>query len=120
MGRHFTRKFLDLGDEVHCVDKVVALTGGMDPKGGWPLFSPFDYENFRFYHEDCRAYFERVQDDDFDYALHLAAIVGGRLMIENNPLAVADDLSIDAEFWQWAARAKPRKVVCFSSSAAYP
>ncbi len=47
-------------------------------------------------------------------------MVGGRLMIENNPLAVADDLSIDAAYWQWAKAARPKKSVCFSSSAAYP
>lgn len=41
-------------------------------------------------------------------------------MIENNPLAVADDLSIDAHYWQWAAEVRPVKSVCFSSSAAYP
>jgi len=41
-------------------------------------------------------------------------------MIENNPLAVADDLSIDAAYWQWAKIAKPAKTLCFSSSAAYP
>jgi nucleoside-diphosphate-sugar epimerase len=61
-----------------------------------------------------------VGDTDFQYALHLAAKVGGRLMIENQPLAVADDLSIDAEYWQWALRAKPSRSLCFSSSAAYP
>jgi GDP-L-fucose synthase len=41
-------------------------------------------------------------------------------MIENNPIAVADDLSIYAEYWQWAKLAKPKKTLCFSSSAAYP
>jgi GDP-L-fucose synthase len=51
---------------------------------------------------------------------HLAAMVGGRLMIENHPLVVADDLSIDSIFWQWAIKAKPRKVLTFSSSAVYP
>ncbi len=55
-----------------------------------------------------------------DYAFHLAAIVGGRLMIEQNPLAVADDLSIDSEYWQWAVKTRPKKTICFSSSAAYP
>jgi hypothetical protein len=32
-------------------------------------------------------------------------MVGGRLAIENNPLAVADDLSIDAAYWNgpWKA-----------------
>lgn len=120
VGRHFCKRFLDAGDEVHCVDRVAPYTGGVHPGDGWPLFDPRDYRNFRFYHEDCRSFFKRVKDGDFDYALHLAAVVGGRLMIENNPLAVADDLAIDSEYWQWAVDAKPGKNVCFSSSAAYP
>lgn len=120
VGRHFIRRLLDSDDEVHCVDNIAPLTGGIDPKEGWLFFNPFDYNNFHFYKEDCRAYFERIKDDDFDYCFHLAAMVGGRLMIENSPLAVADDLSIDAEYWQWAKNTKPRKTICFSSSAAYP
>jgi GDP-L-fucose synthase len=120
VGRRFCKRFLDAGDEVHCVDPVAADTGGRDPDIGWPLFRPFDYPNFHFYREDCRGWFERRHDDDFDYVLHLAAMVGGRAMIENKPLAVADDLSIDAEYWQWAERTRPAKTVCFSSSAAYP
>ena len=119
VGRHVVHRLLELGDEVHCVDKVVPLTGGIMPES-WPLFSPKDYKNFHFYHEDCRDFFARVKDSDFDYCFHLAAMVGGRLMIENNPLAVADDLSIDAEYWQWAEKTKPKKSLCFSSSAAYP
>jgi len=120
VGRHFTKKLLDLGYEVHCVDPIAQYTGGIDPDKGWPFFNPFDYKNFKFYKEDCRLFFKRVKDTDFDYCFHLAAMVGGRLMIENNPLAVADDLSIDSEYWQWAKITKPKKSICFSSSAAYP
>jgi nucleoside-diphosphate-sugar epimerase len=120
VGRRFCKRFLDAGDEVHCVDPVVADTGGIHPDGGWPLFSPRDYQNFHFHGLDCRDWFRGNQDTDFDYALHLAAMVGGRAMIENNPLAVADDLSIDAGYWQWAKAARPGKTVTFSSSAAYP
>lgn len=120
VGRHFCKRLLDNGDEVHCVDSVVDLTGGIHPDSGWPLFEPRDYKNFHFYHEDCRAWFDRVNDDDFDLALPLAAMVGGRMMIEHNPLAVADDLAIDSLFWQWAVRARPKKTCYFSSSAAYP
>ena len=69
---------------------------------------------------DCRDWFRSNLDTDFDYVYHLAAMVGGRLMIENNPLSVADDLSIDASYWQWAKSAKPKKTACFSSSASYP
>jgi len=120
VGRHMTRRFLEAGDEVHAVDNIAPLTGGIDPVSGWPLFDPRQYRNFYFYREDCRAFFKRTVQTDFDYTFHLAAMVGGREMIERNPLAVADDLSIDAEYWQWAVRSKPKKTVCFSSSAAYP
>ena len=120
VGRHFVRRFLELGDEVHAVDNILSYTGGIAPEDGWPLFDPRSFGNFHFYREDVRDYFKRTLDSDFDYCLHLAAMVGGRLMIENNPLAVAEDLSIDSEYWQWATRTKPKKTLCFSSSAAYP
>lgn len=120
VGRHIARRFLEAGHEVHVVDCVAEYTGGILPSCGWPFFDPLDYKNFYFYHEDCRNWFLKRKDTDFDYALHLAAMVGGRLMIENNPLAVADDLSIDAAYWQWAKATRPKKTICFSSSAAYP
>ena len=120
VGRHVVKRLLDTGDEVHGVDCVAPYTGGIDPAEGWPIFEPRDYWNFHFHKEDCRTWFQRVKDTDFDYAFHLAAMVGGRLMIENHPLVVADDLAIDAAYWQWAMEARPRKSVCFSSSAAYP
>ncbi|MBN1182412.1 MAG: NAD-dependent epimerase/dehydratase family protein [Bacteroidales bacterium] len=120
VGRHFTKSMLDKGHVVYCVDPIADYTGGLDPEKGWPLFNPFDYKNFKFYKEDCRMFFKRINDTDFDYCFHLAAMVGGRLMIENNPLVVADDLSIDSEYWQWAKETHPKKTICFSSSAAYP
>jgi len=120
VGRRLVKRLLTRGDEVHCVDNLSPLGGGIHPKEGWLDLKPLDYESFHFYKEDCREYFKRELTDDFDECFHLAAVVGGRLVIENNPLAVADDLSIDAAYWQWAAKTKPRKTVCFSSSAAYP
>jgi nucleoside-diphosphate-sugar epimerase len=120
VGRHFTRHFLEAGDEVHAVDSIVPLTGGIDPEKGWPLFDPRGFKNFHFFREDCRHYFLKAKDTDFDYTIHLAAMVGGREMIERNPLAVAEDLAIDADYWRWAKETGPRKTICFSSSAAYP
>jgi len=58
---------------------------------------------------------DRISD-----AFHFAAIVGGRAKIEGDPMAVALDLSIDAEFFNWIAKAKPERVLYPSSSAAYP
>ena len=120
VGRHLVRRLLQSGDEVHVVDSLAALTGGIDPAKGWPLFDPREYRGFHFYREDCRSWFARRKDTDFDCAFHLAAMVGGRVMIEQNPLAVAEDLAIDAEYWRWAVQARPAKTGCFSSSAAYP
>jgi nucleoside-diphosphate-sugar epimerase len=68
---------------------------------------------------DCRDLFKR-DDTQYDLVIHLAAIVGGRESIEGRPLAVADNLSIDSEFFQWCLKTQPRKIVYFSSSAAYP
>jgi len=120
VGRRFAKYFLDKGDKVIVIDKIAPLTGGIDPKNGWPLYNPYDYKNFTFYKEDCRSWFDRVNDKDIDYSFHLAAMVGGRQIIENNPLIVADDLSIDSHYWQWAKLNKPKKNICFSSSACYP
>ena len=119
VGRHITKRFLDRGDKVCVVDPLVPKTGAIDPVK-WPFYMPYDYNNFYFFKMDCREYFAHNMEAEFDYAVHLAAIVGGRLMIEDNPLAVAEDLAIDAAYWQWAAKARPRKTLCFSSSAAYP
>lgn len=68
---------------------------------------------------DARDFF-RNDSKRFDLVIHLAAVVGGRVTIENDPLAVAIDLAIDAEMWNWALRTRPSRIVYFSSSAAYP
>lgn len=69
--------------------------------------------------KDARHFFA-TDDTKFDVVIHLAAVVGGRATIEGNPLAVAADLAIDADMFQWALRTRPGHIVYFSSSAAYP
>jgi nucleoside-diphosphate-sugar epimerase len=51
---------------------------------------------------------------------HFAAIVGGRAMIDGDPMGVALDLAIDAEIFYWACKYKPERLMYPSSSAAYP
>ena len=68
---------------------------------------------------DARDFF-RTDNTYFDKVIHLAAVVGGRKMIEGSPLALAVDLSIDAEMYGWALRTRPGCITYFSSSAAYP
>jgi len=69
------------------------------------------------------GYIQDTYDLDFERfsdVFHFAAIVGGRLKIEGDPMAVALDLSIDAEFFYWACQHQPKRVLYPSSSAAYP
>ena len=75
VGRYFTKYFLDQKYEVHVVDNIAQYTGGREPSN-WPLFMPQDYKNFIFYQQDCRDWFISNLKDDFDYVLHLAAMVG--------------------------------------------
>jgi nucleoside-diphosphate-sugar epimerase len=58
----------------------------------------------------------------FGDVFHLASIVGGRLLIDGDPLLVARDLAIDALLFQWLTRHPDRaqRVLYASSSAAYP
>ena len=80
--------------------------------------------------QDCRTYFRKylsrgpgyreVNAGHWDLVVHCAGVVGGRETIENDPLATAESLSIDAEMFRWAAVARPGWVLYFSSSAAYP
>jgi nucleoside-diphosphate-sugar epimerase len=75
--------------------------------------------------QDCRAYFREclsrgMEPGAWDLVVHCAAVVGGRAVIERDPLATAESLSIDAEMFRWAAVARPGRVLYFSSSAAYP
>jgi len=68
---------------------------------------------------DCRHYFA-TSGKRYDLVVHCAAIVGGRAKIDGAPMAVAENLSIDAAMFQWALRTRPGHVLYWSSSAAYP
>ncbi len=86
----------------------------------------FLYEDFRktlMHLTSDDRYFQKKYGFDFDKFVdvyHFAAIVGGRAMIDGDPMMVALDLSIDAEFFYWITRQKPERVLYPSSSAAYP
>jgi len=90
VGRHF-RQYLT--GNVHCIDIKTGV--------------------------DARDFF-RQDETHYDLVIHLAAVVGGRMTIEGSPLSLAVDLSIDAEMASWAMRTKPKHILYFSSSAAYP
>ena len=68
------------------------------------------------------VYFKKKLKKKYELVINLAAIVGGREVIENNPLAVAEDLEIDTAFWRWVVKNKImiKHTITYSSSAAYP
>jgi len=94
VGRHFTNRMLEEGHRVTTID---IANGGIDARD-----------------------FFRKDNTQFDLVIHLAAVVGGRKMIEGEPLALAVDLAIDSEMFTWALRTQPGAIVYYSSSAAYP
>jgi GDP-L-fucose synthase len=122
VGRHLVKRLLSMDYHVTVVDNFYPGSGFM-PINKWP--SHVDISSFKsmlkFYEMDCRA-FLKDNDNFYDDVYHLAAVVGGRMVIENDPLAVGTDLSIDADFFYWLSKLtkKPGKVHYFSSSASYP
>jgi nucleoside-diphosphate-sugar epimerase len=119
VGRHYSNYFLNKGDNVTIVDNLAKLTGCEHPRS-WKICNPYKYKNrFKFLNLDCRKYFEKKYYK-YNLVINLAAIVGGREIIENNPLAVAEDLEIDTSFWRWAIKCKHDHIITYSSSAAYP
>lgn len=105
VGRHMVTELEQRGYDVDGVDLAA---------GPSKMFGPV----WRF-QRDVRDFF-RSCDRHYDLVVHLAALVGGRQMIEGQPLRVAVDLALDAEMFQWALRTRPGRVVYYSSSAAYP
>lgn len=140
VGRNMVnRLFKNTDDRIIFVDD---LSVGTDP-GTW-LNVPLSRTeaNASFYGEDERLIFIKedfrntlhhlntnenhfqetysIAFEKFADVFHFAAIVGGRAKIDGDPMMVALDLSIDAEFFYWICRHKPARVLYPSSSAAYP
>jgi len=68
---------------------------------------------------DCCELF-LMDTSRYDLVVHCAYHVGGRAAIDGNPSLFALNLELDARLFEWAVRTKPRAVLYFSSSAAYP
>ncbi|MFT5765484.1 MAG: UDP-glucose 4-epimerase [Saprospiraceae bacterium] len=137
VGRNMVNRLLQISSNYIIV--VDDLSSGTPPDA-WLNVSPsFEDKNIKIYQnrvifikDDVRSFFKNYSDylqileksigsklalrDVF----HFAAVVGGRIKIENDPLAVAIDLSIDAEFFHWVSKVRPERVLYPSSSAAYP
>ncbi len=114
VGRHFVRRLCDDGHDVTGVDD---MSEGI-PLREWAF--PPTREDFKLhlFERDCRDFFRRYPAADFDLIIHCAAVIGSR-MRDYHPLAIAENLAIDTAFFQWCTKTKAKKVIYFSSSAAY-
>lgn len=106
VGRHLVQELIWRGYLVTGVDVRDK------PNLRWP-----GYEHVK---ESCLTWFASKPPHHYDLAFHCAAIIGGRIGIEQRPLEVATDMALDLAFIQWLQRAKPNHAVYYSSSAAYP
>lgn len=137
VGRNLVKRLLQSSKDFILI--IDDLSSGIQPNHWLKLSNTFKSKNILFYEErviyindDVRSFFKnyktylKVIEEKKKVQIHLgdvfhfAAIVGGRIKIENDPLAVAIDLSIDAEFFNWVSKIKPERVLYPSSSAAYP
>ena len=116
VGRRFVKHFADCGDEVTLIDNMISGV----PLEDW-VHKPEKTNKLKVHFADCRALLSALSPSGFDLVVHCAAVVGGRMKIEDDTLAVATSMAIDAEMFNWIVRAKrmPR-LLYFSSPAAYP
>lgn len=136
VGRHLIAKLQNRHERLFIVDD---LSTGRHPKewlSGYTHESKGRVDVFvrgrstiRFAKSDAIDFFWRelsgegvLAGEEIAEAYHLASIVGGRAVIDGDPLLVATDLAIDALFFRWVVRNKERigRVLYASSSAAYP
>lgn len=140
VGRNMAKRLLaTTNDQIILVDD---LSVGTDPSTWLNLPRTDVFNNAAVYGEDRRVLFiqndirevlrafqkdeawfskeHNFQVDRLNDVFHFAAIVGGRAKIDGDPMAVALDLSIDAEMFYFVCRYKPDRFLYPSSSAAYP
>lgn len=110
VGRHLVTELLRRGYHVTGVDTRSISDFDFDLRKG----------SYISITQDCRSWFTRYADMQWDLVFHCAAVIGGRLGIEENPLAVADDIDIDIAFFRWLRQSDVKHAVYYSSSAAYP
>jgi UDP-glucose 4-epimerase len=135
VGRHLTRRLLELGHDVWIIDDLSTglhpdrWLGGSSQTGatGRAIEYKVGARIVTFIHEDVsvtmlKQQCERVELSKFDSVFALASVVGGRATIEGDPMHVAIGPAIEALFFLWLVRSREKlgKVLYANSSAAYP
>lgn len=70
--------------------------------------------------DDLLEILPQLDNIRFDLVVHLAYHVGGRQAIDGSPMNLAANTMLDAALFDWALRTRQKRVLYFSSSAAYP
>jgi len=133
VGRNLTRRLLREGYALWIVDDCSIglhcdtwLPGAQRRRQLAKGVIEYDGGRVVFVHGDARDFFAGrtelggLNEPEFGDVFHLAAIVGGRSVIDGNPMAVAQDLALDSLCFNWAVTRKPARLLYASSSAAYP
>lgn len=135
VGRHLIKYLFKNGNEIWIIDD---LSVGKHPDLWLP--KPFKkiLKNSITVYQDSSSRINFINSDlidvltqelkggfilpNFSDVFHLASIVGGRELIDGDPILVAKDLGIDSIFFLWATRRKEKigRILYASSSAAYP
>ena len=110
VGRHLVKRLVQQGKHVIVVDNHYGDIKHIHTKGAV------------YINQDVRSFFRGRYKEYFSEVYHLAAIIGGRVKIDGDPLSVAEDLAIDAQFFKWLVNNQGSydKVLYASSSAVYP
>jgi GDP-L-fucose synthase len=114
IGRHFTKKMTDLGYSTTIVDNMMSKSALLPEQ--WPKHLKCEYN---FLNMDVLDYLKNTTNT-FDIIIHASAIVGGRETIENDPLLISYNITIDNELFRWIEKNPVKHLVYFSSSAVYP
>jgi GDP-L-fucose synthase len=115
IGRHFTKKMECLGYSCTVVDNISSKSALLPEQ--WPTHLKCD--NINFLNINILEYLLTIHDT-FDIIIHASAIVGGRETIENDPLLISQNITIDNELFRWIEKNPVKYLVYFSSSAVYP
>ena len=115
IGRHFTKKMVELGYTVSVVDNMCSNSALLPLN--WPTHLKCD---FHFIPSDILDFLHNPEVEPFDIIIHAAAIVGGRETIENDPLLISYNITIDTELFRWIEKHPTKHLIYFSSSAVYP
>ena len=136
VGRHLVNKLLENGQSVWILDNLFTgqhpdkwLKGFTKISNNGKLVYQKTGQEVVFIERDALDFFlDQIKNrskeslPNFSDVFHLASVVGGRAIIEGDPMLVASDLAIDSLFFLWASKNKNRlaRILYASSSAVYP